>query len=51
MQANFKAIHPRCVLSASQGIVFYSLDIDVHLLHKTATCFGHRVQTSHSPQD
>jgi hypothetical protein len=50
MQANFKAVHPHCVLSASQDIVFYSLDTAVHLLHK-ATCFGYRVQTSHSPQD
>ena len=47
MQANFKAIHPHCVLSASKGIVFYSLDTAVYLLHKTATCFDSRVQTPH----
>jgi hypothetical protein len=51
MQANFKAIHPHCVLSASQNIVLYSLDTAVYLLDKTAMCFGYRVQTSLSPQD
>jgi len=51
MQANFKAVHPHCVFSASRGMVFYSLDTTVHLLHKTATCFDYIVQTLHSPQD
>ena len=33
------AVHPHCVLSASQGIVLYSLDTSLYLLHKRATCF------------